>query len=49
MLPACLPPAQTIDEIKAIIVEARKPHGIPMGATVENDDYIDDGASPPVT
>jgi hypothetical protein len=31
LCPACL---QTVEEIKAIIEEARKPQGIPMGAQV---------------
>jgi hypothetical protein len=33
---------QTVEQIKAIIEEARKPHGVPMGAMVETDEYIDD-------
>lgn len=33
---------QTVEEIKAIIEEARKAHGVPMGAHVETDEYIDD-------
>jgi hypothetical protein len=40
--PAVVRPAlQTVEEISAIIAEARKPHGVPMGAMIETDEYID--------
>lgn len=36
------PLPQTVQEIEAIIEESRKAHGVPMGANVETDEYIDD-------
>lgn len=33
---------QTAEEIKAIIEESRKAVGVPMGAHIETDEYIDD-------
>uniref|UniRef100_A0A7S3QM01 Protein kinase domain-containing protein n=1 Tax=Dunaliella tertiolecta TaxID=3047 RepID=A0A7S3QM01_DUNTE len=33
---------QTVNQVKEIIEEARKAHGISMGAQVETDEYIDD-------